>query len=234
MARWLLLQDLPLDGIQNMERDRELYQNFSKFDFAGVLRFFQWIQPTVSLGRFQSDASLEARCQRLNLPLVRRPTGGQAILHGSDLCWSVISSSQDPLGKDLHTTYQLLSGIVIQALAQLGLNTRFPEKQENYRNQASCFASLTPADLEVAGKKLIGSAQMRNRKVFLQESSLVLKSAPLLADVFPEQAHRAQTSLADWLPEVSVETLIKTLKQSFEQVLEIEFYTPKMVPQERT
>lgn len=223
MPRWLLLQDPPLPGESNMARDRALYTDFLKFDCDGLLRFFLWERPTLSLGRFQRDPDLETRCAEWDLPVVRRPTGGQAILHGSDLCWSVISFAAGPLGQDLHTTYLRLSQVAIQALAQWGLAAQFPAKSEDYRQQASCFASLTPADLEVAGQKLIGSAQMRNRRVFLQQSSLMLVRPALLDLVFPESQNRGQTTLTDWLPGLSVEAVIATLSGAFAQALDLDF-----------
>jgi lipoate-protein ligase A len=226
MPRWLLLQDPPLAGENNMARDRAVYSHFSELNCDGVLRFFLWERPTLSLGRFQNDPDLEKRCAELTLPVVRRPTGGQAILHGSDLCWSVISHAQGPLGKDLQATYQQLSRVAITALAQLGLSLQMPEKHQDYRRQASCFASLTSADLEIAGQKLIGSAQMRNRRVFLQQSSLSLSSPALLQRVFPDSPDgqtRPQTSLADWLPELTIDVLIATLSRAFAQELNLEF-----------
>ncbi len=229
MPSWLLLQDPPLAGQINMNRDRALYTHFSELECDGLLRFFTWDCPTLSLGRFQTDPDLEKRCAELALPVVRRPTGGQAILHGSDLCWSVVSHAQGPLGKDLHATYQQLSRVAIKALAQLGLSLQMPEKHQDYRRQASCFASLTPADLEIAGQKLIGSAQMRNRRVFLQQSSLILRPPALLQRVFPDSPDgsdsqtRSQTSLVDWLPEISLDVLISHLSQAFAQELNLEF-----------
>lgn len=223
MPSWLLLQDPPLAGQINMNRDRALYTHFSELECDGLLRFFTWDCPTLSLGRFQTDPDLEKRCAELGLPVVRRPTGGQAILHGSDLCWSVVSHAQGPLGKDLHATYQQISRVAIKALAQLGLSLQMPEKHQDYRRQASCFASLTPADLEIAGQKLIGSAQMRNRRVFLQQSSLILRPPALLQRVFPDSQTRSQTSLADWLPEISLDVLISHLSQAFAQELNLEF-----------
>lgn len=226
MPSWLLLQDPPQAGQINMNRDRALYTHFSELECDGLLRFFTWDCPTLSLGRFQTDPDLEKRCAELALSVVRRPTGGQAILHGSDLCWSVVSHAQGPLGKDLHATYQQLSHVAIKALAQLGLSLQMPEKHQDYRRQASCFASLTPADLEIAGQKLIGSAQMRNRRVFLQQSSLSLSSPALLQRVFPDSPDgqtRPQTSLADWLPELTIAVLIATLSRAFAQELNLEF-----------
>jgi len=223
MPRWLLLQDPPLAGQINMDRDRALYTHFSELECDGLLRFFSWDRPTLSLGRFQSDPDLEKRCADLALPVVRRPTGGQAILHGSDLCWSVISFAQGPLGKDLHATYLRLAHVAISALAQLGLAVQLPQKHQDYRKQASCFASLTPADLEIAGQKLIGSAQMRNRRVFLQQSSLMVRLPAQLEGVFPDSQNRPQTSLADWLPDLSSTALISTLSGAFAQELALEW-----------
>lgn len=226
MPRWLLLQDPPLSGETNMGRDRNLYTQFPDCPYDGLLRFFRWEQPTLSLGRFQEDSELEKRCQILHLPVVRRPTGGQAILHGSDLCWSVISHTQGPLGKDLHATYQSLAQIAIMALAELGIRAQFSQTHEAYRKQASCFASLTPADLEVAGKKLIGSAQMRNRRVFLQQSSLRLSPPKEETLLFPDALSRPQSSLSDWLPNMAPELLVSTLTQAFAQALNLSFESP--------
>jgi len=208
-----------------MQRDRLLYQNFEALPAEGVLRFFQWSEATVSLGRFQNAPELEAQAQALKCPTVRRPTGGQAILHGQDLCWSIVSSSQGFLGKNLLESYHLIAQAVIAALQRLEINAVFPSTEDPYRRQVSCFGSLTPADLEIQGKKLVGSAQMRNRRAFLQQSSLPLiaPDPSLWLSLFPEKGLREQISLAEINPQLCAQDLIDTLTQAFTQQWQLGF-----------
>lgn len=216
MSEWLLIADPPLTGAVNMQRDRLLYQQFSEIPVAGILRFFCWSEPTLSLGRFQQDPELEARCQRVGVPWVRRPTGGRAILHGQDLCWSVIAETQGDWGQSILETYQRLSAVFMDALQDLGITACFPETNAPYHQQADCFASLTPADLTVTGKKLLGSAQVRNRRCFLQQSSLAWGQVPeaLFTAVLGGDRQK-QTALQQLRPGLSQTVWMQALQNAF-------------------
>lgn len=200
-----------------MQRDRRLYQHISHIPQDGILRFFRWSEPTLSLGRFQQDPILEARCRQAQISWVRRPTGGRAILHGQDLCWSVIAKNQVSWGQSILETYQRLSAIFIEALAALGISAHFPQGVEAYQQQADCFASVTPADLTVAGQKLLGSAQVRNRHGFLQQTSLSWGAfrEDLNTAILGENCQK-RISLQQLRPDISQEAWVEILRKAFE------------------
>ena len=95
MSQWYLIEDPPLPGTVNMERDRELFALYKQDKTSPILRFYFWETPTLSIGRFQTtDTVLLERAESLHIPLIKRPTGGQAVLHQGDLCFSVIGSEE--------------------------------------------------------------------------------------------------------------------------------------------
>ena len=219
MPDWLLIVDPPLSGMLNMQRDRQLYDAFASLPAAGVLRFFRWEQPTLSLGRFQHDPALEARAAALGVPVVRRPTGGQAILHGGDLCWSILAAHEH---QSLLATYTRIATVVQAALQRLGIEAGFPPAQDAYRQRAACFASLTSADLEVGGRKLIGSAQLRNRRCFLQQSSVFWQREPAREQaLFGPPDGRARIEIRALQPDCQPQDWIRALQAEFQACWEL-------------
>lgn len=170
---WHYRIDSPGDGETNMQRDRDYYHNFSA-ESHPLLRFYRWSKPTLSLGRFQTlDPLLEGRLKALKIPTVRRPTGGQAILHGGDLCISLTGPNQQ-LKSSLIESHQSNAKALILGLQELGLKAYSSTIPARYQDQSHCFATTTPADIQIESGKVIGSAQMRCRKAFLQQSVLYL------------------------------------------------------------
>ena len=145
-----------------------------------TLRFYRWSGPTISLGHFQEHAQAAHLPQPFNsLPIVRRITGGGAILHHIELTYSLIlpidhhlAGNQPPA-----TVYRAVHQALIAVLASLGLpaqlrNGRPPSSHR--RGPFFCFERANPADIMVNGKKIAGSAQRRTLKSLLQHGSLML------------------------------------------------------------
>jgi lipoate-protein ligase A len=151
-----------LDGIVSGER-------------AGpLLRFYRWDQPTLSLGRHQRH--LEERWLRLardgRLALVRRPSGGSAVLHGGDLTYALLWP--DP-PRQRREAYQLCCAWLREAFAALGQPLDFGSAPAR-ADQSHCFASSTAADLvHPSGGKRVGSAQLWRGGSLLQHGSVLLE-----------------------------------------------------------
>ncbi len=148
------------------------------------LRFYQWDTPTVSLGRYQRPelgANLQY-CQDNGIPVVRRPTGGRAVLHGRELTYSVVSNDRRffPL-HSLDLTYQGIARALQYGLGRLGITSQLaPGLRPTLRLSAGkaklpCFASASRHELLVEGRKIAGSAQRRLRRSFLQHGSIPLE-----------------------------------------------------------
>ncbi len=161
-----------------------------------TIRFFAWRPPTISLGYGQSiDGSIDLdEATRMGIGLVRRPTGGSAILHeGPDLelTYSVVGAAEDFFGADdLLTTYRWIGTALATGLSLLGAAAEMvPVQPSNPASMpAFCFARTGSYELEVGGRKLVGSAQRRQGTAFLQHGSVMLGAAlGRLRRVFPAE-----------------------------------------------
>lgn len=174
-ARLRVIDDGPGRGAVNMRRDRELWAAHRPGD-EPVLRLYRWAPPAVSIGYHQDPHDFDAAAlANAGYDLVRRPTGGRAILHAAELTYSVIGSSPSPLfGDSLHTTYQRINTALLAFLESLGITAdiAFGETREQMR-APTCFASAGRYEIRVNGRKLVGSAQRRGGGTFLQHGSIL-------------------------------------------------------------
>jgi len=158
-----------------MARDEELLRTH-RADDDPVLRIYQWDPPCVTLGYNQrEDAFAAADVTAAGYDLVRRPTGGRAILHAHELTYAVIGTSPGPLfGGSLHETYMTINRALLAFLSGLGIDADVSagESREAARSLV-CFRSAGRHEIRVAGRKLVGSAQRRLRGVFLQHGSIL-------------------------------------------------------------
>ena len=166
-------------GEHQMARDRELCNSvFEQALSAPILRFYQWERPTLSLGYHQSPESLPAIPNPLAQPLdiVRRPTGGRAVLHqasglSADLTYCIVARD---LGMNRRQAYTYLCQFLIDGLRLLGVDADFGDGGRGYIGEASCFRTATSADLCWQGKKLVGSAQLWRKQTVLQHGTILL------------------------------------------------------------
>jgi lipoate-protein ligase A len=161
-----------------------------------TIRFYAWRPPTISLGYGQPlDGGIDLHeAARLGIGLVRRLTGGSAILHeGPDLelTYSVVGSHEDFAGADdLLATYRWIGTALAAGLNRLGAAAKMVPVQPSSAEAmpAFCFARTGSYELIVNGRKLVGSAQRRQGVAFLQHGSVMLGRRPeRLRRVFPTQ-----------------------------------------------
>ena len=158
-----------------MATDEALLKSVQQGLASVTVRFYRWEPATVSLGYFQpaEDVDREA-IGRLGLGLVRRPTGGRAILHDDELTYSIVAPGEEiPGGRSIGRSYLSISEALMRGLEILGIDARVgDEKATRDNSPAICFALSTRADLTAAGQKVIGSAQMRREGFILQHGSI--------------------------------------------------------------
>jgi lipoate-protein ligase A len=139
-----------------------------------LVTFWTWTEPTISLGFLQPDQAVEAR----GLPVVRRPTGGGAILHAEEWTYSALVPLDHPrLGGSLAAATGAIVGVIARALAQafgIAVDPAAGEGAVGEPASAACFARRRGYELAVGGRKLMGSAQRRGRRVLLQQGSLLV------------------------------------------------------------
>ena len=149
-----------------------------------TLRLYRWQTTAISLGAGQKiPPALQKQWQAAGLTIIRRPTGGRAVLHGSDLTYSVTANTSAGFTGRVRAVYRRLNLALQQSLACLGVQTELADGQQTRSGclSADCFAAIAPGDLLWQGPKLCGSAQRWQEKAFLQHGSLLLSPpAPAL------------------------------------------------------
>ena len=179
---WRFVDTGARDAASNMALDEALLVMHEAGATLPTLRVYGWCQPTLSLG-YAQNAHQEvdlAACQAQGVAVVRRPTGGRAVLHDQEVTYSVVM----PLALDdgPHTVtehYRRIGMALVAALQALGLPVQLARPQVRAtptRAPASpaCFAALSRYELSVAGKKMVGSAQKRGQRALLQHGSIPL------------------------------------------------------------
>ena len=175
----LIIEDSPRSGAANMAVDESIAEAAAGGDVPPTLRFYRWQSPTVSLGRFQKIADIdEARVAAQGYDLVRRATGGRAILHADELTYSVTGPIAEPhMAGGVMDAYLRFSNALLSGLMSLGL---YAEKagaraRAGRELSAACFEMPSAYEITAAGRKLMGSAQSRRKGYVLQHGSLPLR-----------------------------------------------------------
>jgi lipoate-protein ligase A len=168
---WRLFLDGPGGAAWNMAVDEALLIHAA--DAAPALRLYTWREPSVSLGLRQAEPDWLARCDALGVEVVRRVTGGGAVLHAGDLTYSVVAPAGGPdLPADLRGSYEWIRARLVAGLARAGLAARASRARAGADRLELCFAGATGYEIELDGEKLVGSAQRRLRHAFLQHGSI--------------------------------------------------------------
>ncbi len=196
MTAFRLLVTEPLDGALNMALDEALLLGRLAGAAPPTLRFFAWQPASISLGYGQPlDHRIDlAAAAALGIGLVRRPTGGSAILHEGpelELTYSVAAREGDFDGaSDLLETYRWIGAALAAGINRLGVPVEMVPAQPSdpAAMPTFCFARTGSYELEVAGLKVVGSAQRRQGAGFLQHGAVMLGAAPdRLRRVFPTE-----------------------------------------------
>jgi lipoate-protein ligase A len=150
-----------------------------------TLRFFAWEPPCLSIGYNQAADDVDiTRCQQAGVDLIRRPTGGRAILHTDELTYSIVAMQNEPrVTGGVVESYRRLSAGLVRGLRLLGAEvaqagaghgTVAPNGQDADVS-AACFDAPSAYEVTAGGKKLVGSAQVRRKGAVLQHGSLPLQ-----------------------------------------------------------
>ncbi|MBM3311949.1 MAG: lipoate--protein ligase family protein [Candidatus Aminicenantes bacterium] len=181
MRSWLIRKETgPLAGASNMAVDEHLFRTLPD-EPRTVVRFYQWARPTASLGYGQDAVKVIDRdfCRAHGVDVVRRVTGGKVVLHHREVTYSVSSSDVETFGSTVAGSYKLISLGLMRGLARMGLHPLLAgAPPASYaRGTMPCFSHPARDEVEIDGRKIIGSAQKRVGTKFLQHGSI-----PLLAD----------------------------------------------------
>ncbi len=251
MASWRLVDDLDraFDASGQMAADEALLDAVAE-GAPPALRLYRWATPAISLGHFQPDDDVDRdACDRLGVEVVRRPTGGQGLLHGADVTYAVVMPRPDGAAGGVDAIYSVLAGALIAGLARLGVEAAVA--RHDGPAGPVCFAGQQGADLRVGDRKLCGSAQVRRRGAVLQHGSIlltrlpfdetdVLRPRPGVLAVTREQLRAATVTLeevgaptdARVVADALVEGFTSTLDLTFDLTIDLQS-SPRAVPQER-
>lgn len=189
--RWRTLLTPPLRGVDNMALDEALMERAAESG-EWICRVYAWSEPTVSFGRNQAAARHydPAKLAERDLPAVRRPTGGRAILHHREITYSVSAPVADAGG--LHESYLLINRLLVTGLGSLGIPVTIAgaRPQAMLPGPIPCFDHPSGGELVAGGRKLVGSAQWRTDKSLLQHGSILIDDdqsvlSSLLMEVVP-------------------------------------------------
>ena len=172
---WKLFRTAPLDGAMNMAIDHALHGHAAATGDV-VVRVYQWSRPTLSFGRNQTAAGAYDRelIAARGIEVVRRPTGGRAVLHHRELTYSVVAPLA--LGAGLSDAYGRINELLLATLRALGVDASLAKLDvpTPLPTAAPCFEVPTTGELTLGGRKLVGSAQWREGGALLQHGSILV------------------------------------------------------------
>jgi lipoate-protein ligase A len=174
-SRWRLLIAAPRSGAENMARDTALQARAARSGET-VFSIYSWSSPTLSFGRNQPASGLYdvEKIRAAGIDVVRRPTGGRAILHHREVTYSVTAPVKD--AAPLRETYSRINAILQAGLSQLGVLVQAVPRSQPIRTRSvrSCFETPAEGELVAHGSKLVGSAQWRDDGALLQHGSILV------------------------------------------------------------
>jgi lipoate-protein ligase A len=250
-TKWRLVQSAAASGAWNMAVDEAILEAVHRGSAKPTLRLYAWSPPCLSLGYAQPSGDVDF--EYLNASgwqIVRRPTGGRAILHTDELTYSIICPHSEPrVAGSVLESYQRLSAALLGALQLLGIPAQALEKNSRKQNSGIqnpvCFETPSNYEITVSGKKIIGSAQARRREGILQHGSF-----PLFGDLtritsalcFPDEASRTKAAArlldhATTAEEIlghplSWDTAAEVFILGFQQALNLELDPEELTPGE--
>jgi len=179
MKSWdLLIDPEPRRGAANMAIDEYLFHGLGDPPRT-IVRFYTWGCPTASIGYSQiADRVLDLDfCLNNGIDVVRRITGGKLVLHWREITYSIASSDTEIFSPTLAESYRLISAAIIRGLGKMGLRARLagPPPSSYLKGNMPCFAYPARDEIEINGRKIVGSAQKRVAGRFLQHGSIPLQ-----------------------------------------------------------
>jgi lipoate---protein ligase len=221
---WRWISCLAADGLTQMAIDRYLLDQHLYHQHPPTLRFYTWQPIALSLGYHQRSYPehwQDLTWQGNPIPLIRRPTGGRAVLHQGDLTYAVIASG---FSRHRMTSYQQISEFLIVGMRSLGIELAYGRAGRGYIHNPNCFGTATGADLVRSdGSKLIGSAQLHHHGAILQHGSIQLQpDRELFEQVFGDFPFASIVPMQPLDPIDIVSALVNAAQAVFNAKLELQ------------
>lgn len=248
MQRWRLIVDGASDGATNMAVDDALLDSAAA-QRSATLRLYTWRPACLSIGYFQPLADVDcAACDSAGVGLVRRPTGGRAVLHADELTYAVAGPlDAPPFDGSVVETYRRLAAALVAGLAELGLAAQSAAPQRpTGRSGPACFDTAGAHEITIGGRKLVGSAQTRRGGALLQHGAIALDGDPAavadLLAISPDQRRALRARLAARSTTLALElgrrpdssAVIAAIARGFAQTLGVQLVADDLTADERS
>lgn len=167
------------DGPANMAVDEAVLTEIKEKRSTPLLRIYRWNPPTISIGYFQSIEDIDHQgCTKDGIGVVRRLTGGRAVLHSEELTYSILFTEEDFAPFNKKDIFLSIARCLVDALGYLGIDSRIAWKTRGSLQTANCFASPAQYEIEsLKAGKLIGSAQVIKDGVVLQHGAIPITTS---------------------------------------------------------
>jgi lipoate-protein ligase A len=176
-----LVLDGDHSGAENMARDVAMLEAVIAGEVPPTLRLYGWSTPCLTLGRHQGDSAADEHfCRRNGIDIVRRPTGGRAVLHHFELTYAVAAPlGQGPLPRALQDAYRTVCSALVAAVRSFAIDAELTGGNVNLslpgpRTTVPCFEAPAGGEVVVAGRKLIGSSMRARQGHILQHGAILL------------------------------------------------------------
>lgn len=233
-------------GPWNMALDEALLLSYEQGKAPPTLRFYGWEPPAVSLGCFQRPLSEEQqrRCRQAGVDWVKRPTGGRAVFHQDELTYALVAGEREGFTGPVLADYRRIGLGFQRGFALLGLTVELAPGTRGHKGVPfqACFAAPSWYEITCQGRKLVGSAQLRQGKALLQHGSLLLTFDPWFWEKVWGEASLAEKSgglarkaigLKEALGYLPARTeIISALCRGLGEVLGIEWQEGELDPEE--
>lgn len=217
---WRLILDDDLPGHENMARDSSILQALDGGSGVPTLRLYGWDVPAISIGYLQSPAPFPG----FGVPVVRRITGGRAVVHSSEITYSVTGLMDSPLfSGGIMSAYSVISSCIIAALTDAGVEATYSRGSASGHRSEACFHTPSRYEVLINGRKLVGSAQRRLKRAFIQHGSILMDTDDELNHlVFGRTVSGKMAGVREFSP-VSVERLKELLVERFARGFGVSF-----------
>ncbi len=244
MKSWRLIDTGALPASLNMAIDQALVEMHARGKSPATLRFYQWSPPAISLGYFQKRHSIDPdACRRAGIDLVRRPTGGRAVLHLNDLTYSVVAGTEEGIPRSIQAAYELLCEGLLAGFRQLGFEAEFGREKKRSSQADICFMRTAIGDIVYRGKKFLGNAQTWSGSSMLQHGSIILapqgeiwttilrRNIPV--DALKDRINAATTSIEEILcRSIDLGEVKAALTQGMAKTLGVDFFRAELSSEE--
>jgi len=215
-------------GENNMLIDEQILDNAVKNnEKEPVLRFYGWKPACVSIGRNQSAENINIEyCKSQQIDIVRRATGGRALLHDDEVTYSFVCPVDFlESGSSIIASYKEISSAIIEGFKNINIKLELGGRKKIEASHDYCMLLSTGADLSYNGIKLIGSAQFRKHSYILQHGSVLFSyNAEKIEKIFNEKTQQGSiTCINEINPNLKKNDIIEAMKKGFQDYFDVNF-----------